>query len=292
VTDFMPLTKARCRLGESPVWVPSLGQLWWIDIHRDTIHRYDWQSGQSEADQLSDRSTFVVPCADGSAITARQKGLCRAPEPGRPAPVTVPVETDTPDTSINDGKTGPDGRLYFGTRDLVQRREMGGLYRLDDDLVARQLTDRVTAGNGLDWSPDASILYFVDSGDYLIWAFDFDPRDGSVRRKRVFASVAESDGLPDGLTVDATGGVWVALFGGGRLHRYSPDGQLTEAIPVPVRYPTSCAFAGPGLDTLVVTSSYARIEDAGDIRQELDGAVLAARAGVAGKPSALCRTPL
>lgn len=292
MTDFLPLTKARCRLGESPVWVPSLGQLWWIDIHRDTIYRYDWQSGQSEADNLSDRSTFVVPCADGSAITARQKGLCRAAEPGRPAPVTVPVETDTPDTSINDGKTGPDGRLYFGTRDLAQRREMGGLYRLDDDLVARQLTDRVTAGNGLDWSPDTSILYFVDSGDYLIWAFDFDSRDGSVRRKRVFASVSESDGLPDGLTVDAAGGVWVALFGGGRLHRYSPDGRLTEAIPVPVRYPTSCAFAGPGLDTLVVTSSYARIEDVGDIRQELDGAVLAARAGVAGKPSALCRTPL
>ncbi len=167
-------------------------------IHRDTIHRYDWQSGRSEADKLSDRSTFVVPCADGSAIRARQKGLCRLPERGRLASLTVPVETGTPDTSLNDGKTGPDGRLYFGTRDLAQRREMGGLYRLDDDLVARRLADRVTAGNGLDWSPDASVLYFVDSGDYLIWAFDFDSRDGSVRRKRVFASVAEPDGCPTG----------------------------------------------------------------------------------------------
>jgi sugar lactone lactonase YvrE len=268
--------------------------LWWLDIHRDTVHRYDWQSGKSEADPLSDRSTFVVPCVDGSAIGGRQKGLCRVPEPGRRASLTVPVpvETDTPDTSLNDGKTGPDGRLYFGTRDLAQRRAMGGLYRLDDDLVARRLAGRVTAGNGLDWSPDASVLYFVDSGDYLVWAFDFDARDGSVSRKRVFASVAEPDGLPDGLTVDAAGGVWVALFGGGRLHRYAPDGRLTEVIPVPVRYPTSCAFAGPGLDTLVVTSAYARIEDAGDTPSELDGAVLAAETGAVGKPIALCRTPL
>jgi sugar lactone lactonase YvrE len=292
VTDFTPLTAARCRLGEGPVWVPSLGQLWWIDIHRDTVHRYDWRSAESEAHMLSDRSTFVVPCADGSAISGRQKGLSRLPEQGRRASLTVPVETSTPDTSLNDGKTGPDGRLYFGTRDLAQRREMGGLYRLDDDLVARRLADRVTAGNGLDWSPDASVLYFVDSGDYLVWAFDFDTRDGSVSRKRVFASVAEPDGLPDGLTVDAAGGVWVALFGGGRLHRYGPDGLLAEVIPVPVRYPTSCAFGGPGLDTLVVTSAYARIEDAGETPSELDGAVLAAETGVVGKPIVLCRTPL
>ncbi len=295
----MPLTTARCRLGEGPVWVPTLGQLWWLDIHRDTIHRYDWRSGRSEADKLSERSTFVVPCADGSAIGARQKGLYRVPEPpgltvpGLTVPgLTVPVETGTPDTSLNDGKTGPDGRLYFGTRDLAQRRELGGLYRLDDDMVARRLADRVTAGNGLDWSPDGSVLYFVDSGDYLIWAFDFDSRDGSAGGKRVFARVAEPDGLPDGLTVDAAGGVWVALFGGGRLHRYGPDGQLTEVIPVPVRYPTSCAFAGPGLDTLMVTSAYARIEDAGQSPGELDGAVLAAGTGAVGKPIALCRTAL
>jgi sugar lactone lactonase YvrE len=292
VTDFVPLTVVRCRLGESPVWVPSLGQLWWIDIHHDTIYRYDWQSGESGAHKLSGRSTFVVPCADGSGISARQKGLCRVPEQGRLASLTVPVETDTPDTSINDGKTGPDGRLYFGTRDLAQRRGMGGLYRLDDDLVARRLADRVTAGNGIDWSPDASVLYFVDSGDSRVWAFDFDSSDGSVSRKRVFASVAEPDGLPDGLTVDAAGGVWVALYGGGRLHRYAPDGQLADVIPTPVRYPTSCAFAGPGLDTLVVTSAYARIKDAGAIRSELDGAVLVAKAGVAGKPIVLCRTSL
>jgi sugar lactone lactonase YvrE len=292
VTEFVPLTTARCRLGESPVWVPSLGQLWWIDMHRDTIHRYDWQRRESEIQKLSDRSTFIVPCIDGSAIGALQKGLCRIPEQGQLASLMVPVESGTPDTSINDGKTGPDGRLYFGTRDLAQRREMGGLYRLDDDLVAHRLTDRVTAGNGIDWSPDASVLYFVDTGDYRVWAFDFDARDGSVSQKRVFASVAEPDGLPDGLTVDALGGVWVALYGGGRLHRYSPDGQLTEVISTPVRYPTSCCFAGPGLDALVVTSAYARIEDAGQEPSELDGAVLVTKTGIKGKPVVLCRTPL
>jgi sugar lactone lactonase YvrE len=292
LADFAPLTTARCRLGEGPVWVPSPGQLWWIDMHHDTIHRYDWRNRESGAQKLSSQSTFVIPCADGSAISSLQKGLCRVPEQGQPALLAVPVETDTPDTSINDGKTGPDGRLYFGTRDLAHRREMGGLYRLDDDLVVRRLTDWVTTGNGIDWSPDGSVLYFVDSGDYRVWAFDFDSRDGSVSGKRVFASAAEPDGLPDGLTVDAAGGVWVALYGGGRLHRYAPDGQLTDVIPTPVRYPTSCAFAGPGLDTLVVTSAYASIENAGEIPEELDGAVLVAKAGVVGKPIVLCRTSL
>ena len=194
--------------------MPSLGQLWWLDIHRDTIYRYDWRRRESETQKLGGRSTFVVPCADGSAISALRNGLFRVPEPGGLAALAVPVDTGTVDTIINDGKTGPDGRLYFGTRDLAQRRELGGLYRLDDDLVARRLTGRITTGNGIDWSPDGSVLYFVDSGDYLVRAFDFDGRDGSVSGNRVVARVAEPDGLPDGLTVDAAGGVWVAMFGG------------------------------------------------------------------------------
>jgi sugar lactone lactonase YvrE len=203
------------------------------------------KAGNPGAQKLSDRSTFVVPCADGSAISARLKGLCRVPEPGQSASLAVKVETDTPDIIINDGKTGPDGRLYFGTRDTAQWREMDALYRLDEDLIARRVTGRVTPRNGNDWSPDASVLYFVDSGDYLVWAFDFDSRGGPVSWKRIFARVAEPDGLPDGLTVDAAGGVWVAMFGGRCVYRYSPEGQLTEVIPTPVRYPTSCAFAGP-----------------------------------------------
>ena len=222
MTDFVPLTTARCRLGESPVWVPSLGQLWWLDIHRDTIHRYHWQSRESEAAQA------VRPQHLRRSLRGRF-GHRRAAE--------GPVSRTGAGRAGFAGDTGGDrhpGHQHQRREDGTGRTTVFRHARPDAAAVRWAVctgstttwspagwSTGVTAGNGLDWSPDASVLYFVDSGDYRVWAFDFDSSDGSVSRQRVFASVAEPDGLPDGLTVDAAGG---------RL-----GGPVRRGTPAPVR---------------------------------------------------------
>jgi sugar lactone lactonase YvrE len=290
MTDFAPLNDVRSRLGEGPVWVAASEELWWVDIHRGTFHRHDWASGEVRSRKLSERSTFVIPCVDGSIISSVQKGLCDVPANGTLGDPIVTLELDTPDTSINDGKTGPDGRLYFATLDRLQRRELCGFYRLEDDRTLTQLKDRVTLGNGIDWSPDGATMYFVDSGDQQVLALDADATAGSVAEPRVFVDVPDSEGMPDGICVDDAGDLWVALYGGGRIHRYAPNGRLREVVAAPVAYPTSCSFGGPGLDALIVTSAFAHIEDAGDTPGDLDGAVLTAMVDAVGKPATLCRT--
>jgi sugar lactone lactonase YvrE len=290
--DFAPLNSVRSRLGEGPVWTQAAGEQWWIDIHRGTFHRHVWETGAVHSHKLSDRSSFVIPCADASIISSLQKGLCPVPESGPLADPVILIETETPDTSINDGKTGPDGRLYFDTLDRLQRPEMCGLYRLNLDLTVTRLMDKVTLGNGIDWSPDGTRMYFADSGKQRVYWFAFDPLGDAIGQPRVFVEVAEEDGMPDGLTVDAAGDLWVALYGGGRLHRYAPDGVLREVVNVPVAYPTSCAFGGPDLKTLIVTSAFAHIEDAGEQPGKLDGAVLTATVDAVGKPAVLCKSSL
>lgn len=287
MTEFAPLNGVRSRLGEGPVWLADRDELWWIDIHRGTFHRAPWPGGEPVSHKLSERSTFVIPCVDGSVISSVQKGLCVVPPEGPLGDPVIAIESEIPETSINDGKTGPDGRLYFDTLDRTQRPEMCGLYRLETDGTVTRLMDRVTLGNGLGWSPDGARMYFVDSGTQRVWAFPVDPA-GETGTPRLFAEVPAAEGMPDGMTVDAAGDLWIALYGGGRLHRYRPNGTLAEVVHVPVTYPTSCAFAGPALDTLIVTSAFAHIEDAGQTPGELDGAVLTATVDVVGQPTVLC----
>jgi sugar lactone lactonase YvrE len=136
----------------------------------------------------------------------------------------------------------------------------------------------------LDWSPDDATFYFVDSLRRTIRAFDFEAATGALSAPRVFATLADNDGAPDGLCVDAQGGVWVAVFGGGRLLRYRPDGSLERTVPLPVPQPTSMAFGGADARTLFVTTARAGLDEAALAAAPLSGSVLALHPGVAGRP--------
>jgi sugar lactone lactonase YvrE len=218
----------------------------------------------------------VLPAADGSAIVSVAKGLGPLPAEGEAQP-QLPVETDLPNASINDAKVDPRGRLWFDSLDSAQQADHCALYRLDTPDKATVQVPGVILGNGIGWSPAGDRMYFVDSRRQRVDVFDYDLDTGTVGERRVLAEIGEVEGMPDGLAVDAEGAVWVALYGGGQLHKYSPTGAL-ERIPVPVRYPTCPGFAGADLTTLVVTSAYAHLDEVG----ELDGAVLTATVDVPG----------
>jgi sugar lactone lactonase YvrE len=165
------------------------------------------------------------------------------------------IEVAPAGTRMNDGACDPQGRLWAGTLADDFRVGGGALYRFDGDGRVQMMLGDLTISNGLGWSPDGAIMYLADSGPRVVHAFSFDAEGGTISDGRVLVAVGEEVGAPDGLTVDADGDLWVAIYGGGRVQRYSPDGVLLETLLVPAAQSTSCAFGGPGLDRLYVTTA-------------------------------------
>jgi sugar lactone lactonase YvrE len=158
-------------------------------------------------------------------------------------------------TRMNDGACDPQGRFWGGTLADDHHEGGGALYRLGRDGRTELMLDGLTISNGLGWSPDGSTMYLVDSGPRVIHAFAFDGRHGTISAGRILVTVPEDAGAPDGMTVDAAGDLWVAIYGGGRVNRYAPDGSLRTVYPIPARQCTCCAFGGPGLHRLFVTTA-------------------------------------
>jgi sugar lactone lactonase YvrE len=185
---------------------------------------------------------------------------------------------------MNDAKCDPVGRLWAGSMAFDFRPGAASLYRLDRTGITRVLTD-LTISNGLGWSPDATLMYFIDSGTNRVDVLDYDLASGTIGERRPFVTLAPSHGMPDGLAVDADGGVWVACFGTGQVRRYAPEGQLDEVLDLPVRQGTSCCFGGPDLSDLYVTSAAYRLSEADLREQPLAGSLFVCTPGVVGQPS-------
>ncbi len=158
-------------------------------------------------------------------------------------------------TRMNDAACDPQGRFWAGTLADDHRPGGGALYRLDRAGRIELVLGGLTISNGLGWSPDGGTMYLVDSGPRVIHAFAFDAAQGTISEGRVLVTVAEEVGAPDGLTVDAAGDLWVAVYGGGCVRRYAPDGALRQVLDVPAEQSTCCAFGGPGLQRLYVTTA-------------------------------------
>jgi len=176
-------------------------------------------------------------------------------------------------TRMNDGACDPQGRFWAGTLADDHHDGGGALYRLDQSGRTEEVLDDLTISNGLDWSPDGATMYLVDSGPRVIYSFAFDGERGTISDQRVLINVDEEIGAPDGMTVDSAGDLWVAIYGGGRIHRYGPDGVLRQVLPIPAELTTCCGFAGPGLNRLYVTTATEGWSDADRRAEPLAGLV-------------------
>ena len=192
----------------------------------------------------------------------------------------APVERERRDTRMNDGACDSRGRLWAGTMSLSGDTRSAALYRLDPDLRVTRVLPGIFVSNGIGWAPDDSLLYHVDSPRQRIDVYEFDSERGALGGRRAVIPVAAELGRPDGLAVDAEGGVWIALWGGGAVQRFTPGGTLNERIELPVANVTSCCFGGTDLATLFVTTA-AR----GAAHEPLAGALFACRPGVRGLPA-------
>ena len=248
----MPLPAAE--LGESACWDPDSGALYWVDSPAGLVHCLDDSGGHSCWD-IGQPVGMVVPRAAGGLVVGAGDGFVALdPVTGAITPLAT-AEPDKPGNHMNDGACDRAGRLYAGTMAADESPGQGALYRLDPDHSVTQLITGVGISNGIGWSPDNRLMYYVDSLAHRVDVLDYDPATGAISGRRPLAGLGEADVVPDGLAVDARGGVWVAVWGGGVIQRFSPDGRRAGVAELPAARVTSLAFGGPGLEQLYITTA-------------------------------------
>lgn len=271
-------------LGEGPVWIERDQALWFVDIKKQRVHRFDPATGALDGWDAPAQVGWVLPAADGGLLTGLQSGIHRF-DPATGFELLAEVEPELPGNRQNDATVDPAGRLWLGTMDDSEQTESGHIYRADDRGIAR-LISGISITNGPAVSPDGRILYHNDTIGGLIYAADLDEAGGPTNH-RVFARIDTADGHPDGPTVDAEGYVWVGLFGGWGVRRYAPDGTLVATVRFPVANITKVAFGGPGLRTAYATTAKLNLSEEARASQPMAGDLFAFDPGVAGQPGYL-----
>lgn len=288
--DVQLALDARAALGEGPTWHPQQQRLYWVDIEGMKLHEFDPDAGTDTAYDVGCRVSAAVPRASSprGMILATQFGFQAFDLDARRLSPMADPESDLSDNRFNDGKCDPHGRFWAGTMSLVRKRGAASLYVLESDGSVRKVFGGVSTSNGLDWSPDRSTMYYIDTPTLQVAAFDYDGDSGTIGGRRVVVRFPEGVGRPDGMTVDAEGMLWIAHWQGGRISRWNPaDGSLLESVSLPADRVTSCAFGGPNLDRLYVTTARHGLDEAALARQPHAGGLFVLRPGVCGLPATL-----
>ncbi|MGE0723227.1 MAG: SMP-30/gluconolactonase/LRE family protein [Alphaproteobacteria bacterium] len=284
------MTAVRCvhpgadLLGETPVWCPRTRAIWWIDIERPTLQRFDPATGRHEAHPIRARflGSLALRRAGGFLLALDRALFTYDPERQALAPFCT-VEPDDRDTRLNDGRCDGAGRFWVGTMDNGLAAPTGSFYRVDPDGTAHRAFGDVIVTNSVAVSPDQRTLYMSDTRRFVIWAFDL-AADGTLSGRRVFADHTATGDRPDGACCDAEGYLWNAIFAGGRIVRHAPDGRIERSVPLPVTNPTCVGFGGDRLETLYVTTARKFLTPAQLAAEPLAGALLAFEPGVRGLP--------
>ena len=278
---------AKATLGEGAIWVAEYQRLFWVDIEGRRIFSYHPATGENHGWDVGQRVGTVVPRARGGLMLALHEGFAEFdPGTGRVTMRPRPPEFDPALARFNDGKCDPNGRFWAGTMvfDKKQAGELPGkMYRLDHDGSIHVMWRGVGTSNGIAWSLDRRTLYYIDTALVRVDAFDYDDASGAVARRRPVITIPPGMGRPDGSTLDAEGMLWIAMWDGARVTRWDPDnGRLLQSISLPVARVTSCAFGGPELDTLYITSARLGLTADQLIAQPLAGGLFKVGPGLRG----------
>jgi sugar lactone lactonase YvrE len=278
------LVDARSTLGEGPVWDDEARRLWWVDILEGCVHRTDPSTARDEVFDAGQYVGAVGLRSSGGLVAAVRDGFATFdPSSGR-LDLIADLQDDARSLRANDGKVDPAGRFWAGMMAQDHRDGAGALYRLDADRSVHRMVDGTSISNGLDWSPDARTMYYIDSTPRTVDRFAYDRSTGDITGRETLITMP--DGIfPDGMTVDADGCLWVALWDGWAVERYTPDGRLDRRIDVPAAQASSCAFGGPELDLLFITTAQEGFPAGGKRDQPHAGSLFVCRPGVDGRPS-------
>lgn len=280
--------EAGAALGEGPLWSVREQALYWVDILNHRLHRHasgderrSWQIGHGVS-ALAERTS-----GDGLVITQRHGFAGFDPASGEVRPLLA-VEDDMPANRFNDGKCDARGRFWAGTMDFACKAPTGSLYRLEPS-GAQPSCSRMDSGyavtNGPAWSADYRTMYHNDSVNGRVYAFDYDLERGELANKRLFLQFGPGDGSPDGMTTDAEGGLWIAHWGAGKLTRRDAAGRVMMTVALPCTQVTCCAFGGPALRTLFITTAADGLSPQQREREPLAGGLFALELDIAGMPA-------
>jgi len=273
------LTEAVAQHGEGPVWDERTKRLLWVDLLKGDLLWIAEGEASAVRTHIADVLACVSPRERGGMVAAAERGFVLI---GEDLEVTEMPELWS-DTSVrmNDGACSPDGRFFVGSMAYDESPGAGALYRLDPDGDVTVIFEAVSISNGLGWTTDGTAAYYVDSGTASIAKMRYVSATGTFGERRTLVEIDPALGMPDGLCVDEDDALWVALWGGGAVHRYLTDGRLDAVIDLPVTHPTSCCFGGAMLDTLFIATSSLPAETHG---QRGAGALFSLAPGVSGLP--------
>ena len=285
VFSAVPASSRRHILAEGPVWVAETATILWIDVEAGSVFE-----GRLEGDRVEEswkldfdgRVGAAVPGVDGTVLVATADRLVVASPGGerRDGPLIVPAGLQS---RTNDGGCDPAGRFLVGTMALDGRSGREHLYRVEDDASLTTIDSDLTLSNGLGWSPDGRLLYNTDTKPGIIWVRDYDARTGAIGERRVHLRI--EGGYPDGLCVDSSGNLWVAVWGAGEVRSYNPGGDLVAVVAVPCPHPSSVAFVGDQLDLLLITTASRDLSEQELVKYPDAGHLFLARVGTAGTPT-------
>ena len=271
-------------LGECPRWDAATGRLLWVDIEARTLHLFDPVSDDDRSILFHDRVGAAAPTTEGGVLVALADRL-----------VIVDLDDESVRTLIeiphgdglrlNDGVCDAAGRLWVGSLALDYAPGRGALYRYSSEDGLERVLEDVTISNGIGWSLDGRSMYYIDSMAYRVDVFDFDLATGEISDRRPFVVIERGAGIPDGLAVDDEGGIWVALWGGATIRRYSPDGELERVVEVPADNVTACCFGGDDGRSLYITTASVELPAERRSEQPLAGSVFVTDVGVSGPPA-------
>ncbi len=285
-TEATPIAACNALLGEGPVWVASESSLYWVDIEAPMIWRMRWPEGACESWQPPHRISALAPKESGGFIAATERGFAELDFDQQYFRLLHEPEPHLPGNRFNDGKTDRQGNFWAGSMDDAETEECGSLYRFDRNLKCWLFDEGYRVPNGPAFSRDGQLLYHTDSAKRRIYRFVLE--EGILPGKRQeFLAFSEEDGSPDGMTVDAEDCLWVAFWDGWCVRRFAPDGTPLARIALPVQRPTSCAFGGPELDHLFITSARIGLSDEGLATQPHAGDLFVVRPGCEGLPDHL-----
>lgn len=282
MSEIRCAVRGQAYLGEGPAWVAAEGRIYWFDIQGRHLNWFSHAEGTAGRFDLPARASVAAPCMGGGLILVTEQGLAHMDTRKGVFELRQPM-TFPPGFRTNDGKIDVAGRLWWSTMDDDGGKRPGVLYRTDPDGRTHEMLDGIHIANTVSCNPDGTILYVADSTKRKLWAFPM-AADGALGERRDFVDTTGEAGAPDGSAVDAEGYVWNCQWGAWRIVRFAPDGSVDRIVTLPAEQVSSCAFGGPDLRTLYVTSARENLDDEALAAQPLAGSLFAFEPGVAGMP--------
>ena len=281
---FECVLDARASLGECPVWCGEERALYWIDINAPSLNRFDPASGTNLAWPMPSSIGSFALRAQGGFVVALRDGIWLVDGAGGLGDRMAEAPYDPSHHRFNDGRADRSGRFWVGTMNERRDAASGALYCLDAYFTLTRVLDGITISNGLAWSPDQRTLYHADTPARTVSAYAFDAAGGTIGTRRVFAHFDGETERPDGAAVDSEGCYWIAFYRGGKIVRLSARGERLSEYPLPAMCPTMCAFGGPDLRTLYVTTARQMREADELARLPQSGGIFAMRVDMPGLP--------